>query len=693
MIFDWLFKRSKKSNNKEAVAPVFIDVPTREDLIKNNQTEMIKLLDQYKKEYKDKLKERLLFSDISSQDLRKDYLENQDIIIKHIMSNNYTNVDEILASGNIKELLEAKLEYLGLYILSEENRKLYKEIELRYAALNEIKKKSYFIRPIQRRAISNELDFLYSNLIICKSNDFATNANCRLYLIRMSQINNYMSNFGNEESKLLNEKKRLITKLANTFIKDKHDNVLSSNMQDLGIVSYLKIELEKYYLRHKEDFKSLDEELYKLNELEIASDNKDELLKQIEELESKYLLLNMFNEIPKSTFKKLYNIKFNILTNGINIFGESVISKEDYGYEYYKNIVNEKLNNLLSGNNQNFNDSFASLCGKSNLINDYFIDAEKVLNSMEKLAVLLSFDRVCGFDALLSYTVIGKNDFKKIELLGHKDYFEYYKSFFQGNNNYGIEWDDNIPLKSILEIMQRRESRGRYKPLTGLYHVSDLTYPYNQLPDGIIKLVPNEQIFLDLNNIFPYREPFKEEKFILPRTIKEYDDDKMLYYYVDELPRGIEKITFHINQYFFPQIPPTVSEIKLLTYEYNRKPLKLSFLDFENSVFLRNKEKFVNLLKYLGENTAIYKNGGIIIELKSGGLLNSRGLFKVITIVHKLYYDDELKIIEQDYPDSLEKLSYYDDLDSFYDEIIMPKIYYIQGEEQKEEHKIKKKIC
>ena len=106
MIFDWLFKRSKKSNNKEAVAPVFIDVPTREDLIKDGKTKELELLYQYKKEYKDKLNKRLLFGDISSENLSKKYLANQDIIIKHIMSNNYTGINEIFASGNTEELLE-----------------------------------------------------------------------------------------------------------------------------------------------------------------------------------------------------------------------------------------------------------------------------------------------------------------------------------------------------------------------------------------------------------------------------------------------------------------------------------------------------------------------------------------------------------------------------------------------------------
>ena len=307
MFWDWLFKKFKNKNNNEAIAPIFIHVPTREALINEGKTEELELLDQFKKEYKEKLNRKLLVGNISSEDLSKLYLDNQSIIIKHIMDNTYRNVDEILAKGDLKELLEAKLEYLGLYILSEENSRLYKEIELRYTALSEIKKKTYFIKPIQRRAIMNELDFLYSSLIICRSNSFVTDANSRLYLIRMNEINKYLSNLGNEETDLLNEKKILVTKLANTFIKDKYDSVINSNMLDLGIVSYLKIELEKYYLRHKNEFESLDDDLDKLDGLEINSNNREELLKQIEVLESKYLLLKMLCIDVKINLKKLYN--------------------------------------------------------------------------------------------------------------------------------------------------------------------------------------------------------------------------------------------------------------------------------------------------------------------------------------------------------------------------------------------------
>ena len=638
MIFDWLFKRSKKSNNKEAVAPVFIDVPTREDLIKNNQTEMIKLLDQYKKEYKDKLKERLLFSDISSADLSKKYLENQDIIIKHIMSNNYTGIDEILASGSTEELLEAKLEYLKLYILNEENNKIHNEMLLRYIALTELKKKAYFIRPIQRRAIMNELDFLYSSLVVCKSNSFATNANCRLYLIRMSQINSYITNLGDEESKLLNEKKRLITKLANTFIKDKYDSIFNSNMQVLGIVSYLEIELEKYYLKHRKEFELLDEELDKFDEQEITSDNKEELLKKIEFLESKYLLFNIFNEVPKITYERLYMIKFSILTSHIYCFGESVISKEDFGYKHYKNIVEEKVNIILSGNNKYINNLFTNLreSERHDLINNYFKwsfeNIEELLNSMLKLSILLSFDRENGFDELLNNTLIRKNDLNAIySVICHNDHHNYGNIFYSesSDSSNDIEWDDNIPLKSILEIIRRKSCFAFFGIITKLYAQSNLTIFRNQLPEGIIKYSivddedhnwyfrPIRHASIDRHHILPPSDydRYSSVEIKLPRTIKEFNNCDTRYYYVTELPFGIEKISFNINQ-IIPPIPPTVNEITLFNtvsdIKIKKEKIVLKFLDFKNSALLKSPEMVNKLLRSLPDGT-------YYIELEDNG--------------------------------------------------------------------------
>ena len=614
MIFNWLFKRFKKSKNKEAVAPVFVDVPTREDLIKNNQNEMIELLDQYKKEYKEKLKGKLLFNDISCENLSKKYLENQDIIIKHIMSDNYTGINEILAKGDIKELLEAKLEYLKLYILSEENNRLHNEMLLRYMALTEIKKKAYFIRPTERRAISNELDFLYSGLIICKSNNFATNADCKLYLIRMNEINRYMNNLSNEENELLNNRKKLVTKLACTFIKDKYNEVLSSNMHDLGIISYLEIELEKYYLSHKEDF-----ELCKLEILPKQNSDKEDakqLLKQVEDLEAKYLLLNMFNKlsedmllklyeakfniltkdinclISKDMFLKLYEAKFNILTKDINCFGVPVISKEDYGYEYYKKIVGKKINLLLRDN-----DIFACQ-NRFNVIKDYFINADETLNDIEKLSILLLFDKENGFKDLLNNTLIKKNDLKTISLFSKaislnndNNYLSYYESIFNDVNSYGIEWSEYISLRSILEIIWRKEYPNE-SSLIHLYRLSNLAYSSNQLPDGIIKFAPTDSD-KDWQDILGSLSI----EIKLPRTIKEFDGSDIGAYYVTELPYGIEKIVFNTYQ-DIPPIPPTVNEIKLCP-RLNDKCVVLTFLDFKYSRFLRKKTDFLRLVETL----------------------------------------------------------------------------------------------
>ena len=668
MIFNWLFKRFKKQKNKEAVAPIFVDVPTREDLIKNNQNEMIELLDQYKKEYKEKLKGKLLFNDISCENLSKKYLENQDIIIKHIMSNNYTSINEILAKGDIKELLEAKLEYLKLYFLNEENNKIHNEMLLRYMALTEIKKKAYFIRPTERRAISNELDFLYSGLIICKSNSFATNTDCKLYLIRMNEINKYINNIDEEEIKLLSERKRLVIKLASIFIKDKYNKALNSNMHDLGIVSYLEIELEKYYLSHQEDFESLDDELNKYETLKCSLD-------QIEVLEPKCLLFNLYNKVPQITLR-LYKIKFNILTSGIKIFGKQVFDKDDFGYEYYKRIVEGKINVIRSGNNEDFNDIFASQ-NRFNIIKDYFINADETLSNIEKLFILLLFDKVNGFKDLLNNTLIEKNDLKTISLFSNatsfdcKDYYSYYENLFNDTNSFGIEWSDYIPLRSILEIIRRKEYPFELRSLVHLYSLSNIAYSHNQLPDGIIRFAPTDSD-KDWQDILGSLSI----EIKLPRTIKEFDGSYIGAYYVPELPFGIEKIVFNTNQ-DIPPIPPTVNEIKLYP-RLKDKCVTLTFLDFKNSRFLRKREDFIQLVGELQRCSV-----GIKIQLENEGEITE---FKLNNFnLYCLIFD-----CKADFPFSS---NFYPYLEEIYYEKIARKLNYDIDEYQAEnKQKIKKKI-
>lgn len=405
MIFDWLFKKSKKSNNKEAIAPIFVDVPTREDLIKNNQLEMIDLLDQYKKEYEEKLDKKLLFGDISSKNLRKDYLANLDIIVRHIMGNNYTSINEILDSGNIEELFEAKLEYLKLYILNEENNKIHNEMLLRYMALTEINKNKIFIRLTSRRAISNELDFLYNSLVVCKSNNFATNTDCKLYLIRMNEINKYINNLSEGEKELLDRKKRLIVFLSSRFIKNKYETTINSNMSKMGIVAYLSMELDKYLYDNQRYFKSSKRKYNNfIDSYACEFHSTESLLKKIETFEVEYLLLNECHYITTSELEELYKFKFGILIRDLNNLNEVLLEKNDFGFQYYLKILNGKIKNIIDGNNSVFNNTFKYYEKEAIEIIKYIFSSKNeldILHNKELLQLLLSFDIEDGFSKML----------------------------------------------------------------------------------------------------------------------------------------------------------------------------------------------------------------------------------------------------------------------------------------------------
>ena len=528
MIFNWLFKRFKKQKNKEAVAPIFVDVPTREDLIKNNQNEMIELLDQYKKEYKEKLKERLVFTNISSEDLRKKYLANQDIILKHILNNNCISFNEILADGDAEELLEAKLEYLKLYILNEENNKLYNEIELRYMALMEIKNSTHFVWPIQKKAIMNELDFLQSSLIICKSNSFASNSICRLYLIHMNDINKYINNINEEEKVLLNRRKKLIEFLAYKYINDKYKIAIDSNMSDMGIVTYLSVELNKFLYEHRIDIKVLDEEFDKIKEQEFNKNNKEDLLKKIRELELKFLLLNECHYIISSKLEELYEVKFKILVCDLDNLEEVPIKENDFGLNYYRKLLNNKIIRIIQGDNDIFNNTFkyyeqeaisVALMDIFNFTNGYDIDFE-FLHNKNLLQLILSFDKENGFETMLYNRMVNKKQ---------------YSAFFEKINFWGFSRAyglyENVPISTIYEIVYLRNQAiqdGEYK-LYCLKRDSEEKqglFKEYRIPEGIKWIDFSDSSLIDENKI---KFVFNNKNFVIPSYVERVWDINSIY--------------------------------------------------------------------------------------------------------------------------------------------------------------------
>ena len=611
-----LFKRVgnffKKKRKKKKFIPINIFVPTREDLIENGQDQMVEMLDQYKKEYREKLKQRLLLGDISSRDLINQYLENQDLILQHVKSNPYLHVDELLASGNAKELFDVKIKYLKLFLLSQENIKIYKEIMLRYVALKEIINKTTFFSPNKKRAIFNEFDFLYHALVVCSSNNFATNKDCQLYLVRIQEINEHLKESTIKEKEYSSKRLSLDTKLASYFAKDAKEKVFGHNMDELGIISYLEVELEKYLYEHKEEFEKIEESLREIEAIECTSENKKYLEETIGRLEIKFLLLNRIKGVPRERMHRLYQKKFEILTCGLSVLDDSVIDKKDYGYGYYKEIVKEKVYNILNGHNAYFNHQIG-LNSIKEKFKMYYSDIDEVLLGKYKLATLLSFDKENGFSELLSKTMIRKNDFDEIHLFWPKDAMDkYYYCFLETplqNKKTGIVWHDEIPLETFLSVAEAFfpgadfffNNMYRSSYVYRQKHENCIKNSYSPFPEGIKKMD-----FRYSNNWNFFEEFSVYDTPLFPSSVKEVKNlpthtpsrDIGIYTTWNRFPDGLEKIAKDDNWSNWCielEIPPSVETIDV------KVPLSLSlkFKNFKQSVFLHSKEK---LMEFLMEN-------------------------------------------------------------------------------------------
>lgn len=634
-IFNKIFKKKK-----EEIAQIIVKVPTREELIENKETDKLVSVDNYKRGYENKLSQRLLFNDISSHNLQEDFKENQNIILNHIRNNNYNSVNEILDKGTPSELLEVKLEYLKLYMLNQDNSRLYNETLFRYMAISELKEQ-FFIRPSKRSAIKNEYDYLYSSLIIYASNNFATNMTGRLYLIRMSAIKNHLGELNVLEEELLNKRKNLVIRLSNRFIKDKLDNVLNSVINDMLLVAYLEIELEKYYNKNKNDYKLLFLELNKIKKQEFNRYNRDSLLKQIEELELKCLLYCKFgSNIPKELLINLYQTKFNVLTCDMDITDEYPISKDDYGYEIYKRKITKKVYDIINGKNINFNITFNNIDEAKSVFKKEFQDINKVMIDKYRLITLLSFDKEDGFNNIINRT-IDKNDLNTVSLFWPKELLHVYKNIFL--NASFVKWNNIIPLKSILEVLYNDDkiydSSNAFIKMFKLYLKNNVSHDYCKLPDGVIKIAPSEYYTNEYERHF-FPKPLEiSGKIKFPSSIKSIDFGNNackkwpFSYIIDELPYGVESIKFNTIS-DMPPIPSSVKKIEI-THSQGKAgdhcPF-LKFLDFKNSQFLHSKLNIMNLLNQI-KITAEYTN--IYIHLENDG--------QIRTIKAPVSYDDAAK--------------------------------------------------
>ena len=548
----------------------------------------IKLIDNYKDKYLKLLsqKKTLTTKELKFNDLEKDLIMNIDLLLHNLITeDNYT----LLAAEEIM----IQMTKFKLY-LSKINE-MEKETITRLIALKELQT-SKKISSRNKNCLLEEINSLSNSLVIFLTQKKALT----------KEIDNYLNmvilKYDGIDHELLKERYDKVLFIASSL----NFNTISDNKTIQ--IAYIEKELEIYAYKHKDEIKKIEKELLELENIKKTTTNKNHLLNRITNLEKKYLLFYEYgiNIILEEQLKKLYKIKFDILTCDINYLRNSPLNINDYGYSYYQTIIMNKIEKIVKGENINFKETFKDntknaikiiINSFKNEYNEFAID--ELLDNKLNLNLLLSFDQANSFKEMLDDNYL----LTTIDIEESTNFYEY--KLLSEEHSY---WADKVPLRSYLSLISSEESKTEWN-IYELYKILENEYLNNiiyKIPEGIkylnIDLIP--KAILD-----EIRKKSKDKVLLMPSTLKTIKgnifNDKYPNIILNE---GLETIgissLLNINLPYI-NIPSSVAEIS--KEAFNIKKLKtLNFDDYPNSKLLHNKEEFTN---FIYSFISIYETG------------------------------------------------------------------------------------
>ena len=284
-----------------------------------------------------------MIKDLTIQELQNKMNMSLDLLLYNIAD--YDNLRSY-ASEELMILITKLRLYLNDINLIEN------ETTLRLIALKEIIGKNILFHK-SKMIIQEEINLLSNLFIIFHGQRQAIHKEIDS-VFKIIELDNY-----NIDQKLITEKYNKVLEYATDRIPIQNYQHIDNLILKTAIIER---ELEVYVYRHKKDFDQLLIELDEIDGIEKTMQNKNYLLDRVLKIERDILLFQEYSNHPISdeVMKKLYKVKFDILTSDIHYRYDSPISKEDKGIEYYKNMITDRLHNILKGNNPIFNQTFSS---------------------------------------------------------------------------------------------------------------------------------------------------------------------------------------------------------------------------------------------------------------------------------------------------------------------------------------------
>ena len=288
-----------------------------------------------------------------------------------------------------------------------------------------------------------------------------------------------------KKQKVLEDKKNELLEMARLVIPEEAKCDETNKDEDFQVKQLAKIQrkLDIYAHTHKQEIEKLRQQVEELGEIEKTPEKKDQLLKNINDIQTKYKIFGRY--IQDEDFEQLFKVKFDILTVDINKQKESplkdVTDKKEQ--EYYMRIIEEKVQEIIQGTNPYLKRAFGPDYLKSAVTiikkllknGQRTFEVQEIMNDRVRLSLIVAFDKANGLDSL-------RFDKEQVDIELYEDI---------------CEWEDNISLKTIDQLREIEKI-----PITDeenlyikLYHMHKTYCPKNYippltffLPEEIIKL-------------------------------------------------------------------------------------------------------------------------------------------------------------------------------------------------------------
>lgn len=483
-----LFKKKKVAQCQSLVClNDLIDMPKKDDFAEDAKA--LELIDGYKEEYLKTLKKdrTILSVDLMPKELQEYKNIYLDLTVSLCLDDesgiSFDIVDDVKAGS---EKLESMIKRIKLDLYLSEVRALEKETRLRLVALNELFMSGIFPRNKMVPA-ANEINNLVFALVVFMSQQSSMEKSKDNYLIQVKNLVTLELEASNEEeldSERLQELKRLMALIMPDRLKELEEKDLNPKLfiakieQILEIYVYTHLDyleqlafqvdgLEGDLNRKRTAIINDDGDIGFIDNKILVKQAQDKYLELVERIESLYKIFSVFgrNKVSKSDIKKLYEVKFRILTLNILERDIDIMSKITYTeLEVYQDILYRKLENIAQGENDYIAyfarthnmDEAKAIKTIINIFRDEnnLLDAKRILSNRILLAFLLTLENDDNLTVFFQDLLVSKDMCKELdffdEMFGWNDYLPLSSIYFIAECNIAIFKDKTFGIKDAL---------------------------------------------------------------------------------------------------------------------------------------------------------------------------------------------------------------------------------------------------